>query len=299
MIERKLLGQRVREFQVHEFIASSLKNVGYSHTKIIRTPLGEKIMVYASRPGLVVGRKGENIKKLTATLKKKFKFENPEIELQEVENPEVDAQIVAERIASSLERFGTQRFKGIGHKALSDVMSAGARGIEVLISGKVPSARAKTWRFYSGYLKKSGDASISQVKRAFAAANLKSGTIGIRVAIMPQSVKLPDDMSIIEKTAEQKIEEEKKQEEKPAVPEESTTKEEKTHKRQRKKKSIEESEKAESSSEEKRQKRSRKKTSKEEPVEEPRMPEASQTEVKVQETEKLEDKKEEVTEETK
>lgn len=299
MIERKLLGQRVREFQVHEFIASSLKNVGYSNTKIVRTPLGEKIMVYASRPGLVVGRKGENIKKLTTTLKKKFKFENPEIELQEVENPEVDAQIVAERIASSLERFGTQRFKGIGHKALSDVMNAGARGIEVLISGKVPSARAKTWRFYSGYLKKSGDAAISQVKRAFAAANLKSGTIGIRVAIMPQSVKLPDDMSIIERTEEQRAETEKKQEEKTATTEESTIKEEKKPKRQRRKKISEEAEGTEINDEGKKQKRSRKKTSKEEPAGEPKMPEAGQTEAKIREAEKSEDEKGEVPEETK
>src|SRR3989338_3610806 len=198
MIERKLLGQRVREFQVHEFIASNLKNVGYSGTKIVRTPLGEKIIVYASRPGLVVGRKGENIKKLTNTLKKKFKFENPEIELMEVDGPDTDARIVAERIASSLERFCIQRFKGVGHKALSDVMNAGARGIEILISGKVPSARARTWRFYAGYLKKSGDASLSQVSRAIAAANLKSGTIGIKVCIMPKNVHLPDDMKIID-----------------------------------------------------------------------------------------------------
>ena len=201
MIERKLLGQRVREFQVHEFIASNLKNVGYSGTKIVRTPLGEKIIVYASRPGLVVGRKGENIKKLTNTLKKKFKFENPEIELMEVDGPDTDARIVAERIASSLERFGIQRFKGVGHKALSDVMAAGARGIEILISGKVPSARARTWRFYAGYLKKSGDASLSQVRRAIAAANLKSGTIVIKVCIMPRDVHLPDDMKIVDGVA--------------------------------------------------------------------------------------------------
>ena len=196
MIERKILAAKMRELQVHEFLQNALHNVGHSSTKIVRTPLGEKILVSASRPGLVVGRKGENIKKLTLTLKKKFKFENPEIELVEVEQPNLDARIIAERIASGLERFGIQRFKAIGHRALTDVMGSGARGIEIHISGKVPSARAKTWRFYSGYLKKSGDAAVTIVRKAQATAKLKSGTIGVKVSIMPPNIPLPDEITV-------------------------------------------------------------------------------------------------------
>jgi len=198
MIERKFVKERMKEHQVQEFITQTLKNVGHSHTKIMRTPLGEKVIIYASRPGLVVGRKGENIKKLTNTLKKKFNLENPQIEIAEVENPNLDAQIVAERIASTLERFGVNKFKAIGHKTMTDVMGAGAMGIEILISGKVPSQRAKTWRFYSGYLKKSGSISVEGVKRAQAVCVLKTGEIGIKVSIMPPSVELPDDIQIIE-----------------------------------------------------------------------------------------------------
>src|SRR3989304_2692290 len=151
MIERKFIAERLKEYQIQEFISQTLKNVGHSHTKLVRTPLGEKVIIYASRPGLVVGRKGENIKKLTNTLKKKFNLENPQIEIAEVENPNMDSQIVAERLARTRARFGIQKFKAIGHKTMMDVMSSGALGIEILISGKVPSARAKTWRFYSGY----------------------------------------------------------------------------------------------------------------------------------------------------
>jgi small subunit ribosomal protein S3 len=139
MIERKFVDEKIKEFQIQEFIGTMLNNAGHSHTKLVRTPLGEKIIIFASRPGLVVGRKGENIKKLTITLKKKFKLENPQIEISEVENPNLDAQIVAERIASTLERFGSQKFKGVGHKTMSDVMSAGALGVEIIISGKGPS----------------------------------------------------------------------------------------------------------------------------------------------------------------
>lgn len=191
MIERKFVAEKLKEFQIQEFMSEQLKRVGMSHTRVQKTPLGEKIIVYASKPGLVVGRSGENIKKMTKLLKKQFDLENPQIEIAEVENPALDAHIVAETIASSLERFGISKFKGIGHKALEDAMRAGALGIEVLVSGKVPSSRAKSWRFYQGYLKKCGDVAL-QIRTAYAVALLKSGIIGIQVRIMPPDIRLAD-----------------------------------------------------------------------------------------------------------
>ena len=202
MIERKFVAEQLKEFQIQEFISHSLKNVGHSHTKVQRTPLGEKIIIYASRPGLIVGRKGENIKKLTSTLKKKFKLEDPQIEISEVENIFLDARIVAEIIASTLERFGPQRFKGVGHKMMADIMGAGALGVEIIISGKIPGARAKRWRFYQGYLKKCGDVVLG-VKSAYANAQLKSGSIGIQVKIMPPDLVLPDTIKIGKEGAEE------------------------------------------------------------------------------------------------
>lgn len=198
MIERQFVTQKMKEFQIQEFISSNLKRVGHSFTRLQRTPLGEKIIIYASRPGLIVGRKGENIKKLTKTLKKRFNLENPQIEISEVEDINLDAQIVAERIANSLERFGTSKFKGIGHKTMEDVMNAGAMGIEIVISGKIPSSRAKSWRFYQGYLKKCGDIVVTDIKTAYASAQLKTGTVGIKVSIMPPGVKLPDRIRLLE-----------------------------------------------------------------------------------------------------
>lgn len=176
MIERQIVQSNVNEFKIQEYITSTLKNLGHSHIKLQKTPLGEKIIIYASRPGLIVGRKGQNIRQLTSDLKKKFNLENPQIEINEIEQPNLDAQIVAERIANSLEKFGSQRFKGVGHRVMSDVMGAGALGIEILITGKIPSSRAKRWRFYLGYLKKCGDISIVGVRTAYAVAELKTGT---------------------------------------------------------------------------------------------------------------------------
>ena len=197
MILRKIINQKLKEFEIEEFIKDSLKIVGLSHVKLQMTPLGEKIIIYTSRPGLIVGRKGQSIRKLTVTLKKRFNLENPQIEINEVENVNLDAAIVAERIANSLEKYGPMRFKAIGHKAIESVMGSGAFGIEILISGKIPSARAKRWRFYEGYLKKCGDTASTGVRTAYAAAQLKSGTVGIQVRIMPPELVLPDKITLI------------------------------------------------------------------------------------------------------
>src|SRR3990167_9100291 len=103
MIERDFVKQKKNEFQLKEFITATLKNVGHSYTELQRTPLGEKVIIHTSRPGLIVGRKGQNISRLTEILRTKFKLENPSVEISEVEHPNLDANIVAERIASSLE----------------------------------------------------------------------------------------------------------------------------------------------------------------------------------------------------
>jgi len=220
MIERQFISQNMKEYLIQEYIARTLTNVGLSHTKLIKTPSGVKIVVYASRPGLIVGRKGANIKELTQAMKTKFKLENPQIEIAEIDNVNLDPQIVAERVVSTLERFGTQRFKGVAHKVLGDVMNAGARGIEIVISGKIPSARAKSWRFSAGYLKKCGDIAMNFIKKAITSANLKSGTVGVQIKIMPPDVQLPDDIKlydeteIIEKLAKEKKDDEEKEEKK-------------------------------------------------------------------------------------
>lgn len=200
-IERKFVAQNLKEFRIKEFISNQLSRVGLSGIKLQRTPMGDKIVIRASRPGLVVGRAGSNIQKLTEVLKSEFSLENPQIEIEEVEKIGLDANIIAEMIVNSLERFGSQRFKGVGHKSLSEVMGAGALGVEILISGKIPSQRAKTWRFYQGYLKKCGDVAISGVDVAYKTAVLKTGAVGIKVSIMPPTTKLPDQILMQEPDA--------------------------------------------------------------------------------------------------
>ena len=207
MIERKFIAENLKEFHIQEHVTKVLRGVGQSHTKLQKTPLGEKITIFASKPGLVVGRSGENIRKLTKDLKKKFKLENPQIEINEVEKIYLDANIVAESISSSLERFGSSKFKGVGHKTMENVMNAGALGVEILISGKIPGSRAKNWRFYQGYLKKCGDVAITGILTSYKTANLKTGVIGIQVRIMPPDIEMVDKIEFIKDGDEGKVEE--------------------------------------------------------------------------------------------
>ena len=245
MIERQIVAQKKKEYQIQEMIAKNVKGSGYSHTKLQRTPLGEKIIIHAARPGLIVGRKGQNITKLTKILKNSFELENPQIEISEIENIHLNAEVVAGKIAESLERFGTARFKGIMHKTMEEVMSAGALGIEIVISGKIPGARAKSWRVFSGYLKKCGDIAIYGVNKAKAVAIIKTGVIGIKVSIMPPDIKLPDSIQLLEEKQEilEEVKEEKpvkeeaeKEKEKPKAGEDLKKKQGKEDKKTKSKK---------------------------------------------------------------
>lgn len=195
MIERKVIDRKLKELQVKEYMSNILDKPGYSHLEIHRTPLGERITVYTSKPGLIVGRKGSIIKDLTEVLKRKFNLENPQIEICEISTPYLNPDYVAKNIVHTFERFGPSRFKYLGHKLLESIMEAGALGAEIVISGRgVPSKRAKSWRFSAGHLKKSGDIAVNYVKKGCSVAQLKSGAVGVKVSILTPDIKLPDEI---------------------------------------------------------------------------------------------------------
>ena len=191
MIEKEIISKSMKEYIIQEYVAKVLPKACYSRIELKKTPLGEKIIIYTARPGLVVGKKGANIQKIA-----------------EITTPNLDPKSVAERILSSFERFGPKRFKSIGYSALQDIMDANATGAEIIISGRgVPAKRSKTWRFYAGHLKKSGDISKNYIKKALVVAELKSGAIGIKVHILTPDVVLPDVIKLKDEEKEIKIEE--------------------------------------------------------------------------------------------
>lgn len=196
MIERNIVSERLKQIQIKDFITTNLPHLGVSNVRTERTPLGDKVAIETSRPGMVVGRRGKTISSLTTELKSRFSLNNPEIRVMEIKEPYLDPYYVADKIASAFERYGTKRFKGVMYINLERIMSAGAMGAEIIISGKVPSDRAKTWRSSAGYLKKSGDIAIKYVRSAKVSVTLKLGTVGIKVKIMPPGIMLPDEVII-------------------------------------------------------------------------------------------------------
>jgi small subunit ribosomal protein S3 len=195
MEEKKFVNFKKEELGVKEYIKRSLGKGKISNVSIEYTPVGEKIVIATSRPGLVIGRKGEKIDELTRFLKKKFKLDNPHIEIKEIINPILDAQLVADEIAILLERQGSLKFKIIAYKMLEQIMRSGALGAEIVLSGKLPSERARSWRFAQGYLKKTGDPA-KVVDRAMAQAVTLPGVTGIKVSILPPNAHIHDKIDI-------------------------------------------------------------------------------------------------------
>jgi len=187
MKEKQFVQALKQEFFIKEFIWNKLGRI--ASIRLVRTPIGEKIVVSTDRPGLIMGRGGENIQNLVKELKERFKLENPHIEVTEVENPLLEPRLVAYRIATQLERFGHLAFKAIAYRTLQRIKEAGALGVEIVLSGKLPSEKARTWRFAWGHLKKAGE-TTKLVKQAKYAANLKVGTIGIKVSILPPDAEV-------------------------------------------------------------------------------------------------------------
>ncbi len=191
MEEKKFVKFKKEELGVKEYIKRELGKGRISNVSIEYTPVGEKIIVSTSKPGLVIGRRGERIEELTRSLKKRFHLDNPHIEIREITEPLLDAQLVADEIALLLERRGSLKFKVIAYRMLQDIMRTGALGTEIVLSGKLPSERARRWRFAQGYLKKTGDPA-KVVDRAQAQAVTIQGVVGIQISILAPDAHIHD-----------------------------------------------------------------------------------------------------------
>ena len=201
MEEKKFIGVRKEEFAIKDFVKKNFGKGKISNVRIEYTPVGEKIVIGTHRPGIVIGRSGETIAALTETLKKRFKMENPHIDIEEIKNVDFDPQLMADEIALGLERFGSIRFKSIGYKMLTRIQKAGALGCELRLSGKLPSERAKSWRFAFGYLKKTGGGA-EVVDYAESVGQTPKGVIGIKVSILSPKVKIIDRVEINDEAME-------------------------------------------------------------------------------------------------
>jgi len=129
------IDEAIKRVQIDEFLQRVLERAGYGGVDITKTPLGTNIVVYAMRPGLVIGRGGETVKALSRDLEELFGLSNPQISVAEIEIPELNAHVMASRLASALKQG--VHFRRAGFWALNRIMDAGALGAEIIISGKL------------------------------------------------------------------------------------------------------------------------------------------------------------------
>ncbi len=180
--------------KIDEFLSEELRRAGYSKLELMKTPLGTRVVIYAAKPGIVIGRRGDSIRELTKTLEEKFGVENPQISVAAVEIPEFDPNIMASQIAMALQKG--IHFRRAAYWAINRIMDAGALGIEVAISGKLTTERARTEKFRIGYLPKVGEAVHEYLKTAVASVQLKPGLLGVKVTILTPDVEFPDKPSM-------------------------------------------------------------------------------------------------------
>jgi small subunit ribosomal protein S3 len=203
-VEKKFVQEGLTKALVHEYLSEELERAGYGGMVMNRTPMGTQITVYAEKPGMVIGKGGKLIRKITRDLDRKFRLDNPQIDVQDVGRGDLNSQVVANRLASSLERGWY--FRKAGQSVLRRVMESGALGCEIVISGKLTGPRSRTEKFVSGYIKHSGKPAEEIVDKGYSVAVKKLGVIGCQVRIIPPGTKLPDDFQIVPPQAPPKAE---------------------------------------------------------------------------------------------
>lgn len=179
---KNLMFNNYKNMELDSYLKEKLRESGYGGVEIQKTPIGTRITLYVTRPGLVIGRKGVGIKDLTSKLESNFGLNNPQVSVMEIEIPELNAKIMANRIAQLVER-GTA-FRRAAIWTLNTVMNAGALGTEVTIAGKLRSERAHFEKHSAGIIPKSGNLADRVVKVAVTNVLTKMGLMGIQLRIV-------------------------------------------------------------------------------------------------------------------
>jgi len=203
--ERSFIRENTNRILIKEFLLNKIEGAGFGGMSIQRTPMGTRINIIVERPGMVIGKGGSKIKELTDSIKENFNVDNPQIEIEEAgAKASLNAQIMAEKLAEALNRGW--HFRRAGHSTVRRIMSAGAKGCQVIIAGKLTGARHRTEKFTEGHVKYCGETARQVMDEGYAEAKLKQGVLGVKVRIMKPDSKLPDEIKIHLPESEKKTE---------------------------------------------------------------------------------------------
>jgi len=193
-VVKHFIEDSIKKKEIDEFLQNEFERAGYGGVSITKTPLGTHLVIYTMRPGLVIGRGGETIRALATVLEEKFQLPSPQISVAEIEIPELNAYVVASKIASALKRG--VHYRRAGFWGITQAMEAGALGIEIVISGKLRTDRARYEKFREGYLPKSGEPPRRYMRKAELHVQLKPGILGVKVSLLPPDAQFPDKVQV-------------------------------------------------------------------------------------------------------
>lgn len=187
---RYFIEKEKRKALLNEWLGKELKNSGYAGMDLLTSPkgvMGTRITIKALRPGLIIGRRGQRIKELAKEIEERFGYPSPTISVAEIEVPEFEPRIMAWQIERLILRG--YRYRRVAFWILRSIMEAGAAGAEIVVSGKLRTVRSAYEKFTSGTILKSGELAERLVKKAKTAIFTRYGIIGVKVSIMPVSLK--------------------------------------------------------------------------------------------------------------
>jgi len=192
--EKSFVKEKILRYLLKEKLKEESMQAGFGGIDIQRTPVGTNVVLYVQKPGLIIGRQGAIINDLTKQVETLFNIKNAQIEAKLVENKNLNATVQAQSLADALERGW--HFRRAGHSTVKRIMNAGARGCQIIISGKLSGQRHRTEKFREGKIKYCGEPRLQWIDEGYAVAKKKLGIIGVKVQIMPPEAHLPDDIEI-------------------------------------------------------------------------------------------------------
>jgi len=214
--KRKVVFDGVFFAELNELLTRELSEEGYSGVEVRVTPTRQEIIIRATKTQNVLGEKGRRIRELTAVVQKRFNFPEGSVELY--------AEKVTSRGLCAIAQAESLKYKLLGGLAvrracygvLRFVMDSGAKGCEVVVSGKLRAQRAKSMKFIDGFMVHSGQPTKDYIDYAVRHVLLRQGVLGIKVKIMlphdPDGklgprIALPDHVTIMEPKEERAISE--------------------------------------------------------------------------------------------
>ncbi|KXS19106.1 ribosomal protein rps3 [Gonapodya prolifera JEL478] len=212
--KRKFVADGVFYAELNELLTRELAEDGYSGVEVRVTPARTEVIIRATRTQNVLGERGRRIRELTAVVQKRFGFPEGTVELyaERIQNRGLSAIAQAESLKFKL--LGGLAVRRACYGVLRFATESGAKGVEVVVSGKLRGARAKSMKFADGFMIHSGQPAQEYIDTAVRHVLLRQGVLGVKVKIMlaqdptgKQGPKkpLPDNVTIIEPKPEEEI----------------------------------------------------------------------------------------------